>query len=188
MEPETINYFESFDSNILKLDICNKNIKGILDLSKFTCLEKLFCFNNRITSIINIPSTLKILYCTFNQITQLDNLPCSLEELNCCNNIITSLDNLPSKLKKLNCSCNSIKNLDYLPNKLEYLDCSSNYIQILNLLPSSIKELSISFYYFDNIDNFNPPSNLKKINCIYDKYYYIIKAKYPNINVCCEDK
>jgi hypothetical protein len=101
MELNTIELLDTYDPDILNLDISVKNISGILDLSKFTCLKSLRCNHNTITNIINIPNTLEKLLCNTNQITQLDNLPESLIILNCDLNRITSLDNLPSKIEFL---------------------------------------------------------------------------------------
>ena len=60
METNTIKVLERFYSDIKELKLINCQIRGILDLSKFTHLKKLDCTHNEITLIINIPSTLKI--------------------------------------------------------------------------------------------------------------------------------
>ena len=74
MEIETIQLLESFDSNIQELYLSNKNIKGLLDLGRFTRLKKLKCTENEITVIINLPATLEELNCERNEIKFLDNL------------------------------------------------------------------------------------------------------------------
>ena len=64
-----------------------KNISGILDLSRFTCLETLDCNSNSITTIINLSSSIKILNCSWNKLTTLENLQLnSLISLNCGSN------------------------------------------------------------------------------------------------------
>ena len=57
----TQKILNNYDFNARKIDISNKNIKGILDLSKFKKIKILDCSNNKITQIINIPSTLEYL-------------------------------------------------------------------------------------------------------------------------------
>ena len=83
---ESDEYLLNYNFDIKKLDISEKHITGILDLSRFPYLEELDCRINSITSIINFPSTLKI--------------------LNCCSNDIHELNKLPENLIKLDCSCN----------------------------------------------------------------------------------
>ena len=68
MELDTIELLKLFDSNILEIDISNKNIKGKLNLLKFNNLIKLKCQNNKITCIYNIPNSLEYLDCSNNLI------------------------------------------------------------------------------------------------------------------------
>ncbi len=88
------NILDQFADDVTEINICNKKIIGILDFKRFTKLIELYCYNNEITSLNNLPNSLKKLYCQYNKITSLDNLPNLLIELNCSNNQITSLDNL----------------------------------------------------------------------------------------------
>ncbi len=125
MEEHTIKILNQYSPNITELNISYKNIKGSLDLSKFTKLSKLNCNNNHITSLYNLPSSLTILYCGSNKITSLDNLPSTLTELNCYGNQIKSLDNLPLTLTELYCDYNLIESLDYLPSSLKILNAKT---------------------------------------------------------------
>lgn len=43
MLQETISLLDKYEQDIKKLDLSNKNIKGILNLEKFYCLEELDC-------------------------------------------------------------------------------------------------------------------------------------------------
>ena len=52
METNTIELLKKYDKNIKSLNISNKNIKDVLDLTNFNNLEELDCSNNEITSII----------------------------------------------------------------------------------------------------------------------------------------
>ena len=128
------------DYNIKELHISSKELTELPDnIDKYTNLEILYCGNNQITNLDNLPNsqqagyedkplglppTLEILDCSNNEITSLDNLPPTLVILSCTYNKITSLDNLPQTLEILR--CNGITSLDYLPLKLEVLYCDDN--------------------------------------------------------------
>jgi len=146
MNKETANLLSQFDSNITELYLHDKKINGILDLSRFTQLEKLNCVKNIITKIINIPETLKEFDCERNIITFLDNLPQNLNILNCSCNELTLLDNLPSNLTSLNCSFNiGIKSLDYLPSNLLSLKCIHCDLKNISCLPANLKKLKCGY-------------------------------------------
>lgn len=100
------------------LDIKSKKISGIVDLIKFKNLIKIYCSNNQITQLDNLPSKLTVLNCINNQINQLINLP-------------TSLDNLPSQLVILYCSNNQLTTLDNLPQTLNNFVHNNNKIKII---------------------------------------------------------
>ena len=95
-------------SIITELDLFNKDLIELPDLSQYTNLKTLDCNNNSITQINNLPLSLTELYCSYNKITSLDNLPLSLIKLDCINNQITSLDKLPLSLTKLDCYNNPL--------------------------------------------------------------------------------
>jgi Leucine-rich repeat (LRR) protein len=109
MDISTIDLLNEYPNDITELDKSKKNIKGILDLSKFCKLTKLNCSRNNINQIINSPISLLELYCSFTQIKNLDNLPNSLTKLYCSFTKIKNLDNLPNSLTKLYCSCTKNK-------------------------------------------------------------------------------
>lgn len=158
-----------YNNDITELVISNKNIKGLLDLSKFNNLKKLDCSNNLITEIINFPNTLEILLCynnkiksfdvknyslclfLYNKIYPMSILPHNLKQFNCSNNNVELFNYLPINLEILDCSFNNIKSLNNLPKLIE-INCSFNKIKELDLLPLSLKIL-----YCDNneIKNFN---------------------------------
>ena len=52
---------KSLDKNTKILNISKCGIKGVLDLEDFEHLEELYCSNNKITEIINIPKNIKYL-------------------------------------------------------------------------------------------------------------------------------
>jgi Leucine-rich repeat (LRR) protein len=51
MNKITRSILELYDENITELDISNKNIIGIISLSKFKKLKKINCSHNQITKI-----------------------------------------------------------------------------------------------------------------------------------------
>ena len=55
-------------SSITKLDLSNKGLTELPDLSKYTNLKELNCSDNQLTSLDNLPLTLTTLYCNSNQI------------------------------------------------------------------------------------------------------------------------
>ncbi len=143
MNTETEYLLSTFDFNLTKLNLNESNIKGILDLSKFTQLEELECQQNEITQIINLPGTLKELNCELNNIDSFQNLPQNLQVLRCRHNKLKSLDNLPTSLILLDCSYNkNIKSLDYLPQYLFRLECHLCDLENINCLPVNLKQLN----------------------------------------------
>ena len=72
--------------NITELDLSNKGLDELPDLSKYTNLKKLNCQGNAIVRLDNLQPGLQILYCSYNNIVALDNLPPGLKELDCRNN------------------------------------------------------------------------------------------------------
>jgi len=103
-------------------------ISGEIDLDGLSSLEELTCEGNTITSILNIPSSLKTLKCARNEITT-----------------ISIYDPSSSLLSYLDCSENGITDfLTQLPVSLEYLYCQQNKISgVLDLSElSSLLELT----------------------------------------------
>jgi hypothetical protein len=145
METNTIQIINQYSNNITELNISAKKINGILDLSKFTKLNRLKCSYNRITLIFGLSKKLIELNCSDNMIIKLNNLPENLIKLNCSNNKISNLDNLPLGLLELDCAINQIMSLDLLPNSLTKLDCKYNQINQLDNLPNRLIELNCKY-------------------------------------------
>lgn len=102
-------------------------------------LVYLNCSRAEITTLSNLPNTLKELDCSDNHLKYLTHLPECLELLDCSENKITALEELPCSLKTLNCSNNQLTRLTGLPKQLETLDCSYNKIRTLDNIPPSIQ-------------------------------------------------
>jgi Leucine-rich repeat (LRR) protein len=187
-------YLNTLSEEILTLDIIDKGIKSLPDLTRFKNLEILNCSNNQLTSLSNLPQNLKILYCYHNQLTSLSNLPQNLKNLDCSNNQLTFLYNLPQNLEILNYSNNQLTLLPTLPQNLKILNCTNNQLTSLSNLPQNLEILychnnklsSLSnlpqnleiLYCTNNQLTLLPilPQNLKILNCINNPFYKIVKG------------
>jgi hypothetical protein len=158
-------YLHTLSDDIIELDLSNKNITELPDLSKYykltklnismnklkeltklpPILKELKCSNNKITNISSLPSTLEIFDCTFNKLKELPTLPIILKVLDCSYNEITILPIIPDGLKIFNCSDNKITELQLLPSNLRILDCSYNCIIKLPIIPNDLEELYCSY-------------------------------------------
>jgi Leucine-rich repeat (LRR) protein len=151
----------------VKILKCWENKIKNIECIQLQNLEELYCENNEITELDNLPPNLKILICNNNKITNLDNLPQGLEKLDCSTNNISSLDNLPFNLKILNCCGNNISSLDNLPPNLEILWCGTDILISLDNLPRNLKELYLFNSSITKLDNL--PSGLIKLVCNHNK-------------------
>ena len=99
-----MEYLMNIDSDTESINLCYKEIGGILDFKRFNKLKKIDCSFNKIVSIINLPSSLISLSCSYNCIRSLHNLPHNLLFLDCSCNCILLFNNLPITLNELHFS------------------------------------------------------------------------------------
>jgi len=163
------------DYTVTKLDLSEQNLQVLPDLSLYTNLQILCCFNNQLTSLDNLPPTLQELYCWDNQLTRIggadfrgsDNDQWTLVEegvqrLTKTESAFgTSLDNLPPNLQTLLCSHNQLTTLDNLPPNLQTLWCSNNQLTSLDNLPPNLQELCCQNNQLTSLNNL--PSTLKRL-------------------------
>jgi len=93
-------------------------------------------FNNEgdVTSIQNIPDSIKKIECRKQMLTELHDLPEVLEELDVTGNYIKKLDTKSLKfLKILRVSDNELETLDHLPESIEEIECENNQLIKLEL-------------------------------------------------------
>jgi len=121
-------YLDSLPDDVEKINVSNKGIKYLPDLSRFKKLEILYCDENNLTSLPVLPKNLKELSCYDNKLTSLPNLPEKLEKLFCLSNNLTLLPDLPENLEILNCKNNKLKSLPYLGKHLNMLMLLNNPI------------------------------------------------------------
>ena len=80
-------YEENIDkSQITELNLYGKNLTELPNLSEYINLKKLYCNNNKLTSLPELPNSLLRLDCDNNNLASLPELPKSLEYLYCHNN------------------------------------------------------------------------------------------------------
>lgn len=91
MSRNWLERLNSLPDNTEMLNFEGHNLKVLPDLSRFHNLKRLYCENNRLTSLPILPQTLEILFCSNNLLTSLPILPEKLGILYCENNLITSL-------------------------------------------------------------------------------------------------
>jgi len=105
----------------MTLDLSHGRLTSLdgIDLSGVTHLS---CYNNQLTSLPPLPSTLERLYCENNRLTSLPHLPASLEKLYCYGNRLFSLPPIPPSLKYLYCYNNQLTKYPDLPWGLEDWD------------------------------------------------------------------
>ena len=105
------------------------------DLIKSTIIKKnsligLYCNNNKLTKLPELPNSLNYLHCSWNKLIELPDLPNSLINLFCSNNQLTELPDLPNSLTNLECCSNKLVELPNLPNSLSYFICINNNLDL----------------------------------------------------------
>jgi Leucine-rich repeat (LRR) protein len=164
------SYLNSFPEDTKELQLDDKKITYLPDLSRFKVLEYLDCSHNKLTVIPELPSTLKRLECLYNILTVLPELPSTLEYLDCSHNKMMVLPELPSTLEYLDCSYNKWTVLPELPSTLKQLKCSHNKMTVLPKLPSTLKTLYCSHTRLIFLPDL--PSGLHELFCRCTLYSY----------------
>ena len=184
--------FASIDDiplNITKLDFTNLKLKTLPDLNRFTQLRVLYCSNNRLTNIDNLPPNLEYIYCSHNHISCINNLPFWLEGLFCNNNRIRYINEFPPYLLRLFCNDNQLTSIPDLPFLFEVLMCYRNPLISLPYLPYSLLFLHCQFmpdiYPDRSYDTINTVNNFR-YNYFTLKYghkllFYLIKKRMHKI-------
>jgi Leucine-rich repeat (LRR) protein len=136
------------------IDLSNKGLTELPDLSKLINIDELNCSNNQITSITSFPPNVRVINCSNNQLTSLPSFPLGVKhhfKINCSNNKLTSLPNLPFGICELSCSNNQLTSLPDFPchanrdfNYLVTINCSNNKLTSLPNLPYELRHLNCS--------------------------------------------
>jgi hypothetical protein len=187
MSYQTIEeYFTQFPDDVEEINV-KFNSKHLPDLLRFYKLKTLNCYNNQLTSLPPLPSTLKILRCHQNQLTYLPPLPSTLKMLWCYKNKLTYLPRLPYTLKILWCCNNQLTYLPHLQSTLEILWCSNNKLTYLPSLPYNLTFLksynNLFFDYYIKPENMSIASYIiqlrNQINIVnqFRELFYALKYK-----------
>jgi Leucine-rich repeat (LRR) protein len=164
-------YLNNLPDNVERIDLSNKKLDELPDLSRFHNLKELNCENNGITSMPTFPN-LKILNCNYNFIISLPIL-LNIETLFCNNNRLTSLPLLPN-LKQLDCQGNRLTSIPSFPN-LKWLQCTNN--KITSIMPRNLELLHCNNNQITVfLGQIHPIQNLHKLNN-FRYLYYSLKLK-----------
>lgn len=169
------------NKKLAELDCHSTSLSGDLDVSENTALERLYCSDNKITTLdVTTCAKLEMLFCKNNMITSLKaNDLKSLKELDCSNNYLVGDDVFSvtgdSALTKLDCSYNVITKLDLTGlTSLLTLDCYGEEVEdgsadgdemtILLSDCTELKELDCSYQPMLSLD-LTDMSKLEKVLC-----------------------
>ena len=141
MYPDVYNYLNELPDNVEIINLSNKNLTFLPNLSRFNNLRQLYIDYNRLKKIHSLPSTLELLSCHNNKLSRLPSLPLNLKILTCTNNVLKSLPKLPINLKILHCNNNELTSLPQLPPHLKKIYCWRNQLTTIPSLPESLISL-----------------------------------------------
>ena len=122
------DYINSLPLDTTAIDLTNRGLKYLPDLTRFKELTLLDCSRNMLKKLPPLNNTLKVLVCSLNQLTELPPLNNDLTFLDCSYNQLTKLPSLNNKLEQIYCYRNQLTELPVLNNKLVILFCSDNNI------------------------------------------------------------
>jgi hypothetical protein len=151
------------DDREIVLDLNSSHLQGELPLPAQLMVTMLYCADNQITVLPELPDSLTLLNCRYNDLTTLPELPASLPELWCNHNQLTALPELPDSLTNLYCSSNQLTALPKLPDSLTELDCGTNQLTTLPVLPISLTKLDCSYNHLTTLPVL--PTNLTYLCC-----------------------
>lgn len=135
---ELIGMMENMSKSIRELSI-PEILHGDLDFAYlgergFNHVETVELGEGEITSIKNLPESVKSLRCSRNLLTSLEGLPRDLETLICENNYLSRFNGeTTQKIKVLHLSDNKLVEMENLPKDLEELYVDNNQLRVLNL-------------------------------------------------------
>ena len=137
-------YLNSLPKTTTIIDVSGKNVCYLPDITSFTLLESLYCDDNYLISLPQLPESLRLLSCLRNKLRSLPPLPQTLEYLFCSYNSFTSLPSLPPNLLNLYCDKTGLTSLPLLPPNILHLYCIGNNLNSLPALPSALQQLHCS--------------------------------------------
>ena len=179
---ETEIYLDTLPYDTISIDLSNRNLTDLPDLSRFTNLRVLNCSKNKLTSLPELNNNLHVLNCSCNKLKSLPELKNNLHVLNCSCNKLTSLPLLNDNLQELNCSNNELTILPVLNNNLQKIFCSFNQLTKLPLLNNNLLILYCSCNELTNLPVLN--NNLTQLHCSYNNIEYLMfNETFDNIKI-----
>jgi len=143
-------------------------------------LKELICDFNQIQSLPPLPQALQTLACTANSLTVLPTLPPSLQYLGVRQNHLRALPALPGALYSLDCSLNPLYSLPQLPNSLTSLYCSSDSLSQLPVLPTQLAYLNCQNNLLTALPEI--PNPMRELTCNGNNIYCLPKLPVPPID------
>ena len=129
------DYLNSLPEDTTKINVSNKNLTYLPDLSRFKNLQQLYCNDNKLTSLPPLNENLLYLHCSNNKLTSLPQLNENLEELYCNNNIPKILINSGIILENKRNLINNIAKCRYRIMCLKYKEHFRRWLWIKVRLP-----------------------------------------------------
>lgn len=142
-------------------DVTGMNLTSLPELPD--SIKYVICNENQLTSLPTLPYYLKVLSCSENKLVELPDLPESLSELHCVDNLLKKLPELNEALISLHCGRNRLHQLPALNKWLGILDCEQNQLSSLPSLPDSLTMLNCSDNRLKKLPKM--PPFLKELHC-----------------------
>lgn len=185
----------NIDLNTKVLNCSNSGITSLEGIEQFKKLEKLICYNNKITSLdVRLPENIKVIDISNNLISEINIENNNLRTITAYNNCLEKVILRGDIIEKVELFENSINYIE-LPENVVYLDIHSNLLTELNLTNlKKLKLLDISNNKISDIElknkkliYLNLTGNVinTNLNDLYNLYYlYSDKDKtYNNITI-----
>jgi Leucine-rich repeat (LRR) protein len=131
-------------------------------------LTRLYCYDNQLSSLPELPNHLIHLHCWNNKLSSLPELPNTLTHLSCFDNQLSSLPELPNTLTYLDCSFNQLSSLPKLPNALTQLYCYNNQLLSLPKLPNTLTHLECNDNQLLSLPEL--PNTLIHLKCFHNPF------------------
>jgi Leucine-rich repeat (LRR) protein len=173
-------YLDSLSEDIEEIDVSDKGLDYLPDLTRFKNLKILNCQHNNLTFLPSLNQNLEELFCFDNELTFLPYLNDNLKMLNCSCNKLIILPLLNKNLEFIKCSNNRLTELPSLNKKLEYINCSSNQLCYLPSLNENLQTIFFSDNPIHEIINTYDKSIINQKVKILNNFrflYYCLKFK-----------
>ena len=142
-------YLNSLPEDILTIDISNKGITSLPDLTRFKNLTKLDCSYSKLTSLPTLPQNLQELYCYNNELISLPTLLQNLEYLDCYDNPIYKIVNR-NRLFQIKKNIQTLNNFRHLYYCLQFKKQLRKWLWE-KVRESKIKKLYNPIYLLENL-------------------------------------